>query len=132
MVLALFILFCSVGGAAVTTSTTRVFRVVIGTSGTLTQLVAQRCAGETTYNGANWPQNGTRGSACSTTAHGSYSFTSVNASRVGRVAASSTFPIAVVLFSHPSHSLVLNDREALLLCQRSPRTYCARPGWKDS
>jgi hypothetical protein len=93
-VLALFILFGLVRGAAVSTST-------------LTHLVAQSCASEATYNGANRPQNGTRDSARSTTAHGSYSFTSVNACRVGRVATSSTVPIAVVVFSHPSHSLVL-------------------------
>jgi hypothetical protein len=107
MVLALFILFSLVRGAAVATRTTRVFRVVVATSGTLTHLVTQRCASEATYNGANRPQNGTRDSTRSTTAHGSYSFSSVNASRVGRIAASSTVPIAVVIFSHPSHSLVL-------------------------
>jgi stage III sporulation protein SpoIIIAA len=107
MVLALFILFCFVRGAAVTTSTTRVFRVVVGTSGTLTHLVAQRCASKATCNGAKRPQNGTRGSASNTTGNGSYSFTSVNASRVGLVATSSTVLIAVVVFSHPSHSLVL-------------------------
>jgi hypothetical protein len=107
MVLALFILFCSVRSTAFTTSSTHVFRIVVGTSGTLTHLIAQRCASETTYNGANWPQKGTYGSTRNTTAHSSYSFTSVNTSRVGRVAISSTVPIAVVVFSHTSHSFVL-------------------------
>jgi hypothetical protein len=107
MLLALFILFGSVRSAAVTTSIARVFRVVIGTSGTLTQLLAQRCASDATCNSAKRSQNGTHGSARNTTGNGSYSFNSVNASLVGRVAASITFPIAVVVFSHPSHSLVL-------------------------
>jgi hypothetical protein len=106
-VLALFILFCSVRTTAVTTSNAPVFHVVVDTSGTITHLVAQRCASEATYNGANRPQNGTYGSARNTTAHGTYSFTSVNTSRVGRVATSSTVPIAVVVFSHPTHSFVL-------------------------
>jgi hypothetical protein len=103
MVLALFILFGSRPAATVTTSTARVFRVVVGTSGALTHLVPQCCASEATCNGAQRPQKGTRGSARNTSAHGSYSFTSVNASRVG----SGTVPIVVVVFSHPSHSLVL-------------------------
>jgi hypothetical protein len=107
MLLALFILFGSVRTAAVTTSTARVFRVVVGTFGTLTHLVAQRCASDATCNGAKRPQNGTHGSSHNTTAYGSYSFTSVNTSCVGRVAASCSVPIAVVVFSHPSHSLVL-------------------------
>jgi hypothetical protein len=123
MVLALFILFGS--------STTRVFRIVVCTFGTLTHLVAQRCANEAACNGANRTQNGTRYSARYTTAYGSYSFTSVNASRVGGVAASSTLPILVVVICHPSHSLVC-VREAQLLFQRSPRTYCAPLSWKNS
>jgi hypothetical protein len=100
-------LFCSVRSAVVTTSTTRFFRVVVGTSGTLAHLVAQRCASDATYNSANRPQNRTHGSARYTSAYCSYSFTSVNASRVGLVAASSILTIAIVVFSHPSHSLVL-------------------------
>jgi hypothetical protein len=131
MMLALFILFGPVRGAAVTTSATRAFRFVVGTSGTLTQLVAQGTASNTTCNGANRSQNRTHGSTRSSTADSSYSFTSVNAIRVGRVAATSTVPIAIVVFSHPSHSLVW-CRLALLYFQHSPTTYCARPGSKDS
>jgi hypothetical protein len=109
MVLALFILFCSVRSIAVIIiiNTTHVFRVVVGTSGTLTHLIAQRCASDATYNGTNRPQKGTYGSACNTTAHGSYCFTSINTSRIGFVATSSTVPIAVVVISHPSHSFDL-------------------------
>jgi hypothetical protein len=83
---------------------TLVLRVVVGTIGTFTHLVTQRCASDASYDGTHRPQKGTRGCASNTTADGSYSFTSVNASRIGLVATSSTVPIAVVVFSHPSHS----------------------------
>jgi hypothetical protein len=106
MVPALFILFGPVHGA-VTTSTTRVFCVVVGTPCTLTHLVAQRTASEATCNGAKRSKNGTQSSTRSSTSYGSYSLTSIDASRVGCVAATSTVPIALVVFSHSSHSLVL-------------------------
>jgi hypothetical protein len=80
---------------------TLVFRVVVGTFGTFTHLVTQRCASDASYNGTHRPQKGTRGRARNTTAYGSYSFTSVNIIRVGLI------PIAFVAFSHPSHSFDL-------------------------
>jgi hypothetical protein len=74
------------------------FVVITSTICTLTHLVTQRTASDGTCNGAKRSKNGARGSTRNSTAYSSYSLTSV---------ATGTVPIAFVVFSHSSHSLVL-------------------------
>jgi hypothetical protein len=89
-----------------------VFRVVVGTTGSLTHLVAQRTTCDGTCSRANRPGSGTHGCTHNSTANGSCSFTSVPTSDVGHVSASiiglvatSAVLIAIVVLSHPFHFL---------------------------